>query len=198
LVAFAAAFVGVSYLAHLYEPEIAAIVNGGGAAGVVGFVVLTAVFVIFVIPLDLVFLVPLGAVVWGPVPTALMSIAGWTLGAAVAFGIARLFGARVVERLIGLKRVRAVESRIPKHHLFGSVILLRMMVSVDILSYALGLFSTMPWGLYIIATAIGVTPFGFYFAFAGVLPMWYQVAAVGGALALATLVFLKYGIQREP
>ena len=198
LVALALVFVAVSYAAQHYKTELAGIVESGGIAGIAGFILLTAVFVVFIIPLDIAFLIPIGANVWGPVPTALMSITGWTLGAAVAFAIARRFGVGVVEKLIGLERIHAVERRIPKRNLFGSVILLRMLVSVDILSYALGLFSTMPWGQYVLATMIGVAPFGFYFAYTGTLPFWYQIAAIAVAVILATVVLVKYGVQREP
>lgn len=198
LIAFALAFVGVSYLAHAYQTQLSDIVLSGGVSGIVGFVVLVIIFVVFVIPLDLVLLLPLGVAVWGPVPTALLCILGWTLGSGAAFGISRKFGVGIVEKFIGLERVRAVERRIPERNLFASVVLLRMLVSVDILSYALGLFSTMRWGPYMLATAIGVSPFAFYFSYAGTLPFGYQLAAVGGALALATIALLKYGIRREP
>jgi uncharacterized membrane protein YdjX (TVP38/TMEM64 family) len=198
LAGLAALFVAVSYSAHVNEPLLTALVRGGGGIGEASFIALTALFVIFVIPLDIVLLIPIGAVVWGPVPTALMSIAGWTIGSAVAFGIARQFGAGPVGTIIGLERVRTVEKRIPKKNLFGGIILLRMLVSVDILSYALGLFSRIPWSQYILATLIGVTPFGFYFAYAGALPLWYQIGAVGFAFALAGFVIARYGISREP
>lgn len=198
LALLALVFIAVSYAAQHYKTELASVVQSGSILGPAGFILLTAVFVVFIIPLDIAFLIPIGANVWGPIPTALMSIIGWVLGAAVAFAIARKFGVGVVEKLIGLERVRVVERRIPKHNLFGSVILLRMLVSVDILSYALGLFSAMPWGQYVLATAIGVAPFGFYFSYAGTLPFWYQVAAIAIAVMLATIVLIKYGIRREP
>lgn len=198
LIVLAIIFVVVSYAAQQYKTDLASIIKGGGMVGMFGFILLTALFVIFIIPLDIAFLIPIGVAVWGPVPTALMSISGWTLGAAAAFAIARRFGAGVVKKLIGLERIQAVERRIPKHNLFGSVILLRMLVSVDILSYAIGLFSRMPWGQYVLATMIGVAPFGFYFAYTGALPFWYQIAAIAAAVILATLVLVKYGIQREP
>jgi uncharacterized membrane protein YdjX (TVP38/TMEM64 family) len=198
LCALAAVFIAVSYFAQRYHTQLGGIIGGGGALGIAGFIALTAVFVIFVIPLDIVFLIPVGAAVFGPVPTALMSIAGWTLGAAAAFGIARRFGRPVVEKLIGLGRVRAVERRIPQRHLFWGVVALRMLVSVDILSYALGFASEMPWGAYVAATALGVAPFGFFFAYAGTLPLWWRVLAVAGAVLLATAVFVRWGIAREP
>jgi uncharacterized membrane protein YdjX (TVP38/TMEM64 family) len=198
LIVFGIVFVTVSFLAQHYKTQLADIVESGGLVSVGGFVLLTAIFVVFIIPLDIAFLIPIGASLWGPIPTGLMSITGWGLGASIAFGIARFFGVPVVERIIGLEQIRAVAKRIPKHNLFWSVMILRMLVPVDILSYALGLFSTMSWSSYVLATAIGVSPLGFYFAYAGALPFWYQILAVGIALALAAAAFVRYGVQREP
>lgn len=198
LVVLAVVFLVVSYFAQRYHAELALIVRSGGALGIIGFILLTAIFVVFVIPLDIVFLIPIGASVFGPIPTALMSITGWVLGSAIAFGIARQFGKPVVERLIGLERIRVVEERIPKRNLFWSVILLRLLVSVDILSYALGLFSDIRWSSYVLATAIGVAPFGFYFAYTGALPLAYRIVSIVIAVLLATVVLIKYGVRREP
>ena len=198
LAALAALFVAVSYFAHANAPLLSSLIREGNGIGETSFIALTALFVVFVIPLDIVFLIPIGAVVWGPTSTALMSITGWTLGSAVAFSIARFAGLGFVGKIIGIEKVRAVEARIPKNNLFGGVVLLRMLVSVDILSYALGLFSRISWGQYIAATLIGVTPFGFYFAYAGALPLWYQIGAVVFALALTGFVVIRYGISREP
>lgn len=193
----ATTFVAVSYIARINEPVLTTIVQNGNITGVIGFILLTALFVVFVIPLDIVFLIPLGALVWGPVPTALMSITGWVLGSVVALGIARSFGVPAVEKMIGLKRIRGIEARIPKQNTFWTVVFLRLIIPVDILSYALGLFSTMAWRPYMIATLIGVTPFGFYFSYAGTLPFWYQIAAMSGALVFATAILFKYGTQKN-
>ncbi len=198
LVALALVFLIVSYFARQYSDTLAVIVRSGGVLGMLGFVLLTALFVIFVIPLDIAFLIPIGSVVFGPVPTALMSITGWALGAAVAFGIARNLGRPMVERLIGLDRVLVAEKRIPKRNLFWSVVALRMTVSVDILSYALGLASSMPWSNYVLATVIGVTPFGFFFAYTGTLPFVLRIVSIAIAVAIAAFILLRYGIQREP
>ena len=193
-----AAFLVVSVVAERNRAVLAALVAHGGAAGIIAFVLLTALFVVFVIPLDLVLLVPLGTAAWGPVMTAFMSIFGWTLGAAIAFSLARRFGAPLVGRIAGLARVHALEARIPRRHRFWGVVVLRLLVSVDVLSYALGLASDMPFAAYLSATALGVVPFGFYFAYAGALPFAYRALAVVAALALATAVVVRYGIAREP
>ncbi|HUX80948.1 MAG TPA: VTT domain-containing protein [Candidatus Paceibacterota bacterium] len=198
LLALAAVFVIASLVAEHYRSVLIGFVGTNGVFGMSAYIFLTALFVIFVIPLDIALLIPLGTIIWGPLLTALMSITGWTLGAALAFGIARRFGAPLVGRLIGFSRVRTIENRIPKKNLFLMVIFLRMLVSVDILSYALGLFSTMSWGSYIIATTIGVAPFGFYFAYTGTLPIVYRFVAIALAFFLATFAIVRYGIEREP
>lgn len=193
LLAVVAAFIIASYLAHRYEDQIALVLSSTGAASMVLFVGFIIVFVVFAIPLDLVLLVPLGAHVWGPVPTALLCIAGWSLGALLALLVARRWGMPVVARLIGRERIENFHDRIPKGQLFWSVILLRMLIPVDILSYALGLFSTMSWSRYFLATMIGVTPFAFFFAFAGTLPVGYQIVSFMGAFVLVSLILLTYG-----
>ncbi|OYV27280.1 MAG: hypothetical protein B7W98_02095 [Parcubacteria group bacterium 20-58-5] len=198
LVLLALAFIGVSIFADVHRAALASVIAQGSVFGVAAYVLLTALFVVFIIPLDLVLLIPIGVVVWGPVWTALLSILGWTLGAAVAFGVARRFGAPVVGRFVPLDRVRAVERRLPRGNRFSMVVFFRMLVSVDLLSYALGLFSDMPLGQYVLATALGVAPFGFYFAYAGALPLAYRIAAILSALALATFVIVRYGVPREP
>lgn len=191
-------FVLVSYATAVYKPQLEVFVEIGGWWGMLGYILLTIVSVVFVLPLDIPFLIPLGAHLYGAPTTALMSITGWTIGYGIAFGIARRYGVTVVEKMIGLERVRAVERRIPTQNLFWSVVTLRMLVSVDILSYALGLFSSISWRSYLLATAIGVTPFGFYFAYAGTLPLHLQILAIAAALILATVVVFYYRVPREP
>lgn len=199
LVVFVTAFVFASHFARLYEPVIRNIVHGTGVYGPVIFIILTALFVVFVIPLDIVFLIPVGVSVWGAVPVALMSITGWVIGAGIAFYIARHFGSNTVKKLIGLKRVNTLEKRIPKRNIFWLVVLWRMAVSVDVLSYALGLVSSMPFWDYVLATAIGVAPFGFFFAYAGTLPIGYQAIFLTVAIAILSTVLYRYRLPpREP
>ena len=197
LIVFAIVFLVVSYLAQRYHSELALLIQSGNVLSIIGFILLTAIFVVFVIPLDIVFLIPIGTSVFGPIPTALMSIMGWTLGSTIAFGIARYFGRPVVERIIGINWMQTIENRIPKRNLFWNVVLLRMLVPVDILSYALGLIGTMSWESYILATVIGVTPFGFYFAYTGAVPFIYRVVSITVAILFATVIFYTYRSKQE-
>lgn len=190
VVLVAAAFAAVSWYAREHQEALAAVIAAGGAAGPAAFVLFTAAFVIFVIPLDLVLLVPLGVALWGPVATALLSVIGWTVGASVAFTVARRYGRPLVAWLVGSETIARLEARVPVANSFWSVMLLRMCIPVDVLSYALGLFGTISWGRYIAATALGVAPFGFYFAFVGTLPLWWELGAVALAFAVVSLALL--------
>lgn len=190
-------FIVASLLAHTYRDALSSVVGIGGVGGMAAYVVLTMCFEIFLIPLDLVLLVPLGAVLYGPIPTALMSIAGWTIGASISFTLARQYGTPLVSKLAGKDRVERLRRRVPRTRLFWSVVLLRMLVPVDLLSYALGLFAPIPWWQYVVATAIGVSPFGFYFAYAGSLPLVYQLLALAAAFIFVVVVLSRYRGVRD-
>jgi len=188
-----AAFVGVSLLAHAHEDALKATVSVGDEWGIAAFVVLTAFFVIFLIPLDVSVLIPLAAVIWGPNATALMSVAGWTLGSSIAFLLARRYGAPVVARLAGKTRLRKAERTarraIPRRHLFWWALIFQALLPVDLISYVFGLFTDLEFGRYAVATALGDLLPGFFFAYAGTLPPWYMVGALFAALAIAALLF---------
>ena len=98
----------------------------------------------------------------------------------------------MVRRYMSLERLRTFEKRFSRHDLFWTVVFLRMTVPVDILSYALGLFSTISARSFFVATIIGVTPFAFMFAYVGTLPPYTQILALGLAgLLVATLHFAR-------
>jgi uncharacterized membrane protein YdjX (TVP38/TMEM64 family) len=54
-----------------------------------------------------------------------------------------------------------------------------MTVPVDVLSYALGLFTEMSLESYVTATIIGITPFALFIAYSGTLVPMYQLIAMG-------------------
>lgn len=197
LTVFLAIFMGVSYAAREYADALTVMLGGGGGTSMIFFIFLTIVFVVFVIPLDLALLIPLGVGIWGPLITALLIISGWTLGASVAFWIARRWGLPLVSSIVGESRVAQIDQKVPKDDLFWSVVLLRMLIPVDILSYALGLFSRISLPRYVLATALGVTPFGIYFCYVGALPWWYQAIGLLLAFMVAMTVLVWYRRPRQ-
>lgn len=123
---------------------------------------------------------------WGSVVTALLSIIAWSLGAAIAFLLARRFGQPLVRHFVGTEKVERAKQFLPRRHLFVAVVLLRMVMPVDLLSYALGLLGVMRFWPYMVATVIGITPFAFIFSFAADMQIGYQI----GALVVAAVFLL--------
>jgi len=118
-------------------------------------------------PLAMLPMVPMIAPFFGPFLTAIYTIVGWGFGAIVAFLLARHIGRPLLEKIVSLEEIEKYESRIPENMTFWGLVLLRMVVPVDILSYALGFLSKIPLYRYSLATIIGISPFAFLFSYMG-------------------------------
>ena len=164
----------------------------GGWVGMVVYVLLKIVATVFA-PITVLPLIVLATGLWGVWVAAFLTIIGWTLGSVIAFGVARKFGVPIVKRFISLDEIYEFQERVNIGNGFWSVIFLRMIVPVDVLSYALGLFSKIGFWTYALATVIGVIPFAFAFAYLGEVHYVYQVV-----LGLVFLIgFLGYLIFKE-
>jgi len=142
-------------------------------------------------------LIPVAAHVWGRVFAALATTAGWTAGSLVAFLIARRWGYPLVRKLTSLERIRAMRRYIPED-LFWSVVLVRLVLPMDVISYVLGLFTDMGWGQYVAATALGLTPSAFLLAYLGKLPNAYEIIAFGiGIMTVIASVLLARRRKRR-
>jgi uncharacterized membrane protein YdjX (TVP38/TMEM64 family) len=127
----------------------------------------------------------------GPQLAVVYNIIGWSIGAAIAFWLARMFGKPFLQRFALLKNIEKYEQKIPQNLEFFSVVLLRMVIPVDILSYVLGFFSNISFMRYIIATIIGIIPFSIIFAYGGsaIFEGKYFIAAT-----FAMIVLVSFGI----
>lgn len=182
-----ALFVIAAYFAQKYNDALVSLaVSGGNGLGIIIYIAITIASVI-VPPFSSAPLIPLAANTWGFFWAGVFSIAGWVLGSMAAFLIARIYGVLFVSKIISLEKIHGIQKLISSKHLFWSVVLLRMVLPVDILSYALGLFSVIGWKKYALATTLGVTPFAFVFAYAGTLPLRYQLIVL---LTLAPLIII--------
>jgi uncharacterized membrane protein YdjX (TVP38/TMEM64 family) len=160
--------------------------------GMVAYVLLKIVATV-IAPITVLPLIVLAVGLWGIWIAALLTILGWTLGSVIAFGLARKFGVPIVRRLVPLEDIYKFEDKIKIGNTFWSVVFLRMIVPVDVLSYALGLFSRIGFWKYALATFIGVIPFAFIFSYLGEVSYAYQI--IFGLVFL--IVFLGYLIFRE-
>lgn len=183
-------FVLASVFADTYQTQMQALVSDDSVIGMGAYVLLT-IFAVVIAPVSTLPLLPLASGMWGWVVAGVLSIVGWTIGGQIAFLLARRFGKPFLRKVISLEKLEKYEKRVPEENIFWTVVFLRMAVPVDVLSYALGLFSRMKSVPYFFATLIGVAPFALVFAYAGTLPFLYQMEALGLALFIMFLTFLK-------
>jgi uncharacterized membrane protein YdjX (TVP38/TMEM64 family) len=142
-------------------------------------------------------LIPIAARAWGHVLAALITTAGWTAGSLIAFYIARRWGSPLVKKLTSMERVRRLRPYIPKHP-FWSVVLLRLVMPMDVISYVLGLFTEMSWASYGLATALGLTPSAFILTYIGKTPRAYDIMmfGIGGAIVGWIIYSTRRGARR--
>lgn len=142
-------------------------------------------------------LIPVAAHAWGRVLAALITTAGWTAGSLIAFLIARRWGYPIVKKLTSIQRLRQMERYIPED-LFWSIVLLRLVLPMDVMSYVLGLLTDIGWPKYVAATAMGLTPSAFVLAYLGKLPNAYEIIAFGiGAVLVVGSVMIARRRKRK-
>lgn len=189
----AALFIIAAYYSTMYQDAMRTFIDAHDTSGILVYIASTIIATI-IAPVSATPLIPIAATAWGPVAAAIYSIIGWTLGAVFAFWISRKYGYRYVRRLVKLRKIQEYAEHIPERNLFWSVIFMRLALPVDILSYALGLFSTMPFWSYVVATIIGTTPFAFVFAYTSQMPIWFQVLVL---VLTGILIYFAYQKIRE-
>lgn len=133
-----------------------------GAVLYFGFVTASVV----VLPFSSLPLLPVAARSYGVVAAGLLSAGGWWVGSLVAFEIARK-GRGVVERFASLEAVDRIERKMPRDLTFGAIVVLRMVLPVDLVSFALGLMRGLAFRTYAAASLIGILPFAFVWSYAG-------------------------------
>ncbi|PLX20649.1 hypothetical protein C0584_05410 [Candidatus Parcubacteria bacterium] len=146
---------------------------------------------VFIAPVSTLPLLPLAVVAWGPILASLYTIAGWTLGSGLVFFLTRKYGRKIVGEFSDIDRIESWSKILPQKNLFWSVVLLRFILPVDVLSYALGLFSNMSLGSYLLATIIGLTPFAIFFAYFSEIPIWLQIFSAILLLAIFLNIYKK-------
>lgn len=194
-------FVAVCVAAAFFDAPVAYLalfLSGMDAASYAAYVLILASAVVL-LPLTAMPVIPVAAMVFGPFVTALLSIVGWTVGAIIAFLIARHVGRPVLARFVSLDVVDAHVAALPGNTRFLMIVLLRLALPVDIVSYALGLTARISLLEYAVATMVGVTWFSFGFAYlgnaltTGNMPL---LISLGGA-SLVVFIGAAYVLKRQ-
>mgnify|MGYP001609900137 CR=1 FL=1 len=163
-----------------------------GVFGKIAYVLIILIETVLA-PLTVLPLIPIASSMWGPIATAFLSVIGWASGSVIAFGIARRFGLPLIEKITTIEKINKLGLIIPERNIFLGLILLRIMVPVDILSYVLGLFPRIKWRTYTFATLIGIIPGAFLFSYIGSIPIGYQVTSFVVGLLIVALFILVIG-----
>jgi uncharacterized membrane protein YdjX (TVP38/TMEM64 family) len=124
--------------------------------------------------------------VWG----GLLSFASILLSALLCFGLARLFGRPLVERLVSATALTWADGQVARVGAFA-VFLARLtpLTSFDLVSYAAGL-TPMRLGRFCLATGLGMAPAIFLTAAAGDAGWRSPWALAAGVLAITALAGL--------
>ena len=183
----ATVLVAAVWLVHQHADDIKRFIDAHPVSGIVLYLVLNIIDAVAA-PGATLPLIPVAAHSWGHFGAALLTTAGWTAGSLIAFLIARRWGAPVVRKLTSMQRVKRLKTYVPKD-LFWSIVVLRMFMPMDVISYVLGLFTNMTWSSYAIATALGLTPSAFLLAYLGKTPHAYTlITIVLGCGVIAAIV----------
>lgn len=189
-------FAGAVLLAREFTTPIQDMLSANARLGIVVFIATSALAVLMPLLTNLP-LVPFAVLAWGPAWTAAMLLLGWVVGAALSFTLGRHAGARVLRHFPSVKRHADIDRLIDPRHRMVSLVLLRMTFPVDVLSYALGLFSrNTTLAENVVSTAVGAAPFAVLFALFPTLSARAQLLVFGAS----TLVFALYAfwVLRTP
>ena len=136
-------------------------------------------------PINTMPLIPLASAVFGWWQAAIYTLIGWTLGAFVVFVLCQKYGKLLIRKLVSLEKLEKYERIIPTEHIFLNIIILRLFMPIDIVSYALGLFTNIKKWHYLLATLIGYAPLAFFVAHLSEIETKYQI--IGAAVCLAVI-----------
>jgi len=182
-------FVMATILTNTYHEEIQRMVLAHGPLGMISYVLVTATAIV-VAPISTLPLMPMAVGAWGWITAGFLSIVGWVLGSQIAFYLARKYGKVLIQKFVSLENVSRLEHSFPDKNIFWIIVLLRVTLPVDLLSYGLGLFSSVSHKTYFLATLIGVIPFAFVFSYVGSLPPRLQVITLIEIFLFVVIVYL--------
>ena len=158
---------------------------------ILGMIIYTIIEItsIVIAPITTLPIIALASNLWGWFLAGVISAFAWSVGSLIAFFIGRKYGVDLIKKFVSLEKIHEIENKIPKNHFFWSVVFLRIIIPVDILSYALGILSKMKTRTYLFATIIGIIPVVFLLAYLGTVPFEYQIVAL-----LTTMIIIITGL----
>lgn len=191
-------FILSSYISIRYKDYFEEVVAHKSIEALILYMAITALAIILAPAVSTLPLLPIASGIWGQFLAAIATIFAWFLGAWGAFALSRIFGHGIICHFFKINNEEKWRTRLPRENLFWLVVLARIFLPVDVLSYIIGLFTDMRLSSYLLATLIGITPFAFIFAYGATLPVNIQALSllVFVVLAISNYKLIKKGIQK--
>ncbi|HRZ85276.1 MAG TPA: VTT domain-containing protein [Candidatus Paceibacterota bacterium] len=157
----------------------------------IGMIIYIFILIVFSIiaPINEIVLMPIATASWGWFIAGILTLTGWTIGSAAVFFLSRKFGVPIIKKFIPISKMHKYEKFMPKEHLFIGIIFLRLAIPIDLVSYAIGLFTNIKFWPYFFATIIGFMPLAFFIAYIGTLPVYIQVISI---IILIIIIFVGF------
>tara|TARA_Y100000310_G_C20699789_1_gene828631 strand:+ start:533 stop:1888 length:1356 start_codon:yes stop_codon:yes gene_type:complete len=190
LILIIALFIIISFIIQENIEQIKPLLDFG-ILGMIIYFIIVVIGIVFA-PLTTVPLWPLASGLWGWEIAGVLNSLGWIVGAIIAFWIGRKYGEPLVKKLISLDQLRKYEKMLPEEDILLSVIILRMIIPVDILSYGLGIFTKVKYKTHFIGTIIGIPPVAFLVSYIGLIQIKYQILI---AIIIIDIILILYLIN---
>ena len=164
----------------------------GGVIFIFLMIISTVVPPITVFPI-----IPFVALLLGPFTTTVYAVIGWTIGSMISLLIARHCGLAFLSRFIPLDNLRKYKRKISGKSEFWVLVFLRMIIPVDILSYAVGIFSRVGFWKYSLASFLGVIPFSFAFSYGYDIFFLKSKSAIVLAIFFIVLISVAFYLYKD-
>lgn len=191
VVVIAGLYLGLSYISRAHSSEVLSVIQSVPTWLGMFIFACAAILAEIVAPITVLPALPVLASVWGSFTVAGIAVMSWTLGSVIAFWIARQYGTRVVLKFTEEENLEYVRSYFPAQEegQFWLIVVLRVLIPIDVTSYAMGLFMRVSLKTFALATFIGWLPSAFIFSYLGQIPLFYQLFAfIGGACIIYLLL----------
>ena len=90
-----------------------------------------------------------------------------------------------------LDKICEYEKFMPQKNIFAGIVFLRIAIPIDVISYAIGLFTNISFVPYFFATLLGFLPSAFFLAYIGTLPAHMQIIGFAVFLLVVIVGFLS-------
>jgi uncharacterized membrane protein YdjX (TVP38/TMEM64 family) len=189
MILVAALFLGASYGSERFAVILENLVSTGSIFSMMFYVLILIGIVLTPLATTLP-LIPIATTVWGGMIAGSLTLLAWAISSNLCVRIGRKFGRRLVLKILPFSVIKQFADMVPERNLVGGVTLLSMLgAPIDIVGYAIGLFTNLSPLAHTIALTLGAAPFIFFLTYTVTLPIVYQTYIVGFMIIVWFVVY---------